>query len=98
MKAGIKLPTNDKQWENANEYFKANINCGEVSTAEDVNNCIENFNEIVYNYCADNHGKVDSITDIEKELIQRYKDFSKKQLKTEIMNLKKDRNSTPESI
>ena len=27
LKTGIKLPTNDKQWEMANEYFKANVNC-----------------------------------------------------------------------
>ena len=31
----------------ANEYFRANINCGEVSSGDDINNCIENFNEIV---------------------------------------------------
>ena len=30
FKTGIKLPTNGKQWEMANEYFKAIINCGEV--------------------------------------------------------------------
>ena len=42
LKTGIKLPTNDKQWEMANEYFKPNVNCGEVSPADDINNCIEN--------------------------------------------------------
>ena len=63
-----------------NEYFKANINFGEASSAGDINNCIENFNEIVYNYFAENHGKVDHITDNEKELIQKRKDFSRQQL------------------
>ena len=77
LKTGIKLPTNDKQWKIANEYFKANINCGEVPLANDINNSIENFNEIVYNYSAENHGKVDNITNNEKELIEKYKDFSK---------------------
>ena len=28
LKTGIKLPTNDKQWEMTNKYFRANINCG----------------------------------------------------------------------
>ena len=37
----------------------------------DGNNCTENFNEIVYNYFAENHGKVDNITDNEKELRAR---------------------------
>ena len=73
----------------ANEYFRANINCGEVSSDDDINNCIENFNEIVSNYFAENHGKVDNITDNEKELIQKYKDFSKKQLKSELKKQKK---------
>ena len=37
LKTGIKLSSNDKQWEMANEYFKANMNCGEVSSADDIN-------------------------------------------------------------
>ena len=41
----------------ANECFRANINCGKVTSGDDINNCIENFNEIVYNYFAENHGK-----------------------------------------
>ena len=64
----------------------------------DGNNCTENFNEIVYNYFAENHGKVDNITDNEKELILEYKDYSKQQLKSELKKQKKDRNATPESI
>ena len=31
LKTDIKLLTNDKEWGMANEYFRANINCGEVS-------------------------------------------------------------------
>ena len=52
----------------AAEYFKANINCGEVPSSYDINKCIENFNEAVYNYFAENHKKVDNIT--EKELLK----------------------------
>ena len=63
LKAGIKLPTNDKQWEMANKYFKANVNSGDMSLANDF---IENFNEIFYSYFAENHGKSDNITDIKK--------------------------------
>ena len=59
---------------------------------------IENFNEIVYSYFAENPWKVDNITDNKKEQIQKYKDFSKQQLKSELNKLKKDRNATPESI
>ena len=69
LKTGIKLPANDKHWEMANKYFKANINCGEASLASVIDNCIENVNEIVYNYFAENHRKVDEIIDSEKELI-----------------------------
>ena len=52
----------------ATEYFKANIKGGEVSSVDDINKCIENFNEAVYNYFAENHEKVDNIT--EKELLK----------------------------
>ena len=69
---------------------------------DDNNNCTENFNEIVYNYFAENHGKVDNITYNEKELILEYKDYSKQQIKSELKKQKKkqkkDRNATPESI
>ena len=61
-----------------------------MSSGDDINNCIKNFNEIVYNYFAENHGKVDNITDNEKEeLIQKYNDFSKQQLKSELKKQKK---------
>ena len=85
---GTMASTNDKQWEMAKKYFRANINCEEVLSGDDINNCIENFNDIAYNYFAENHGKVDSITDNKKELIQKYKDFSKQQ----------DQNATPASF
>ena len=68
-----------------------------MSSGDD-NNCTENFNEIVYNYFIENHGKVDNITDNEKELILEYKDYSKQQLKSELKKQKKDQNATPESI
>ena len=68
-----------------------------MSSGDDNNNCAENFNEIVYNYFTENHGKID-ITDNEKELILEYKDYSKQQLKSELKKQKKDRNATPESI
>ena len=86
---GTTASTNDKQWEMAKKYFRANINCGEVLSGDDINNYIKNFNEIAYNYFAENHGKVDNITDIKKELIQKYKDFSKQQLKSELKKQKK---------
>ena len=61
-----------------------------MSSGDDINNCIKNFNEIFYNYFAENHGKVDNITDNEKEeLIQKYNDFSKQQLKSELKKQKK---------
>ena len=69
-----------------------------MSSGDDNNNCAENFNEIVYNYFTENHGKVDNITDNEKELILEYKDCSKQQLKSELKKQKKGRNATSESI
>ena len=83
LKTGIKLPTNDKQWEMATVYIKANINSGEVSSADNINNCTENVHEIVCNYFAESHGKVDNVTNNEKELIQKNKNLSKQQLKSE---------------
>ena len=91
------LMINSGKWL-ATKYFKANINFEEVPSADDINICIENFNEIVYDYFVENHGKADNITDKEKELIQKYKDFSKQQSKSELNKLKKDRKVTPGSI
>ena len=82
----------------SNKYFKANINFEEVPSADNINICKENFNEIVYDYFVENHGKADNITDKEKELIQKYKDFSKQQSRSELNKLKKDRKVTPEWI
>ena len=96
LKTGIKIRTNDKKWEMASEYFKANIKCGGVSSADDINNCRENFNEILDDYFAEKHQKVDNITNNKKELIKKYKDFSKQQLKSELNKQKKDRNATLE--
>ena len=91
---GTTASTNDKQWEMAKKYFRANINCGEVLSGDDINNCIKNFNEIAYNYFAENHGKVDHITDIKKELIQKYKDFSKQQQNLNLKNKKRSKCNT----
>ena len=57
MKKGIKLPKTDSQWEEANLFFKININNPELIT--DLNSYTEYFQSMIYNYFADNFGTVD---------------------------------------
>ena len=50
------------------------------------------MNNVIYNYFAETYGKVKNKND-DKGLHDKYKDFSKHQLKKEVRNLKNARNS-----
>ena len=85
FKEGVKLPKSDAHWKLANDYFQANLPVNEINS-ESSNACIENMNNVIYDYFKLNFGSVDSANN--KTLIDKYKDFSSKALKKELKKLK----------
>ena len=51
---------------------------------------LSDFNDAVYNYFRDNCGTVENSDQLDKEFKQKYRDFSKNQLKKELRTLKKE--------
>ena len=87
LKAGVKLPKSPEQWEAANNYIKVQLPIDEVGSTS-LNDTIENFNDIVYNYFKDNYGLVNVKNSVDVTLYEKYLDMSKSQLKKELRKLK----------
>ncbi|KXJ07397.1 hypothetical protein AC249_AIPGENE12732 [Exaiptasia diaphana] len=87
IKKGIKLPKNDDDWLTANAYFKSVLYSNLPISAKDINLNIQQLNDVVYNYFAENYGYVDG-PNADKNLIEKYKDHSVKALKKTLRNLK----------
>ena len=88
LKSGVKLPSNEAQWKEANDYFKAYLPCCEVSR-NPLDNVITNFNSVVYNYFKDSFGTVKDNQKVDQKLRENYNTFSKSQLKRELTKLKR---------
>ena len=83
LKPGIKLPRNDKGWEQAHDFFK-NILHGDLENS-DVNTEIINFQSIIYDFFANSYGAVDTI---HSEFDKKYINCSKNELKKTLKHLK----------
>ena len=91
MKPGITLPKTDAQWKEADMFFRSELHTGDINDCN-LTETVEIMNNVTYNYFAETQGTVKKKND-NKGLHDKYKDFSKHQLKKELHNLKKDRNS-----
>ena len=56
IKPGLKLPKLRREWDTANDYFKAHID--HTTPITNVDNIITSFNDIVYGYFNDTQGTV----------------------------------------
>ena len=54
-----------------------------------LNGILRDFNDVVYNYFRDNCGTVENDDQLDKNFKEKYRDFSKNQLKKELRTLKK---------
>ena len=83
FKPGIKFPKNDKEWEQANDFFRNNLHG--VLENSDVNTKIINFQSIIYDFFANSYGTINTI---HSEFDQKYIKSSKNELKKTLKHLK----------
>ena len=88
IKPGIKLPKSDDQWKTTNAYFAASLPISEIDHSN-ISVQIAAMNSTIYNYFHDNFGTLeDTIT---LGLFAKYNDMSKKELKSNLHQLKTSR-------
>ena len=95
LKRGIKLPKSNLQWSTANDYFKFALQTNQPITSQDLDSNIMVLNNIIYEYFAQNFGYTDSTPD--NSLVEKYKDYTVKDLKKALKNLKST-NDKPDEI
>ena len=82
IKPGIKLPKTQTEWDNANEYFRANLNTSDEIT--DINTEISSLQGMIYTYFKSNFGTYNNKDDGISEgsiFQQKYNHLSRRQLK-----------------
>ena len=89
LKKGVKLPKNDSEWSTANDYFKFALQTDHPIASQDINSKIKLLNDAVYNYFADNYGYCETVPD--QNLITKYKDYTVKELKKALQQLKSNK-------
>ena len=94
LKQGIKLPKNDSGWQTANDYPKCALQFNDPITMQDVNSKIKLLNDVIYNYFADNFGHNETVPD--KSMVAKYKDYTAKELKKALQNLKSNKGDLSE--
>ena len=77
LQPGIKLPRNEQEWSNANDYFKNNMR--HIIDHRDVNNCIIDLQNSIYDYFRNNYGIYDK--NINDKLYEKYSNHSNRKLK-----------------
>ena len=83
----MKLPKSKSEWDNANDYFKANINISSEITC--INTEVENIQTIIYSYFKEHVGVSEKVTVVDEDnLFEKYGDFSRKRLKIILQTLK----------
>ena len=90
---GIKLPKSPLEWSTANDYFKSTLSNYPIKLL-DLSSNISFMSTIIYNYCAQYHGFDDKNNDA--DLKTKYKDFSIKELKKALKQLKIANNNVQE--
>ena len=88
LKKGIRLPKSDSKWATANDYFKFSL---PPITSEDLNGNIQQLNQTVYQYFSDHFGFNNNTADT--SLVNKYKDYSIKDLKRILKSLKSSSNN-----
>ena len=79
LKEGVKLPKSPEDWKLANQYFHSELSS--INIKNNLNEAMSLMNSIVYNYFRDNYGYKNTISEEEIALKERYKHFSKKNLR-----------------
>ena len=86
LKKGINLPKNDSEWLTANNYFKFALQTNGPIISQDIDSKIKHLNSVIYNYFANNFGHNATVPD--KNMVDLYKEYTIKDLKKALQNLK----------
>ena len=92
LKNGVKLPASTNAWDLANTYFHSILPTSEISE-KDTDETVKHLNKTIYNYFKDNFELVDSVKEDECNFTEMYNNFTKRQLKKELNQLKDKKNS-----
>ena len=79
VKPGVKLPKSDDQWNAANLFFMVSLPISGLHSSS-IDDSIDLMNSTIYNYFYDNFGYSEDF--ISDELVNKYKDLTKKSLKS----------------
>ena len=86
---GLKLPKLKDEWENVNTYFRNNLIMPE--NIHDIDETAKEFQKTIYEFFVENYGTHDNTE--KGELITKYADHSKNQLRKALRQLKQDPSS-----
>ena len=86
---GLKLPKRKDEWENVNAYFRNNLIMPE--NIHDIDKTAKEFQKSIYEFFAENYGTHDNSE--KGELIPKYADHSKNQLRKVLRQLKQNPSS-----
>jgi len=93
VKPGVKLPKSDDQWNAANLFFMVSLPISGLHSSS-IDDSIDLMNSTIYNYFYDNFGYSEDF--ISDELVNKYKDLTKKSLKSNLKFLKQSQASPNE--
>ena len=95
VKKGINLPKSESQWKIANAFFQANLPLQDIPNG--FQEACKQFSATIYKYFEKEYGCIQN-KDETSELIEKYHNYSKNQLKSSLKILKKsnDRNNRNE--
>ena len=73
----------------ASDYFKYTLHTDHPIASQDINSKIKLLNDAVYNYFSDNNGCCETVPD--QNLVTKYKDYTVKELKKALQQLKSNK-------
>ena len=89
LKPGVKLPQTEAEWAFTEDFLRSHLNIADIQSDSDLDALITTMNDTIYGFLAKNYGLVERGHNIDIELEDTYKNFSKQQLKKELSRLKK---------
>ena len=89
LKPGVKLPQTEPEFAFTEDFLRSHLNIEDIQSDSDLDALITNMNDTAYGFLAKNYGPVERGHNIDIELEDTYKNFSKQQLKKELSRLKK---------
>ena len=81
LKPGVKLPQTEPEWAFTEDFLRSHLNIADIQSDSDLDALITNMNDTIYGLLAKSYGLVERGHNLDIELEDTYKNFSKQQLK-----------------